>query len=103
MIVHSKGCILLSGNAALFLWPYLPKDCHDGKAGKKSSASFCKIIKMIFSFYQNDFLPSFSFWLFLYEVIFSSDTKTLCYRLKTNMTGSGTNVASKQKLQSAIY
>ena len=28
MIVHSKGCILLSGDAALFLWPYLPKDCH---------------------------------------------------------------------------
>lgn len=56
-----------------------------------------------FSFYQNDFLPSFSFWLFLYEVIFSSDTKTLCHRLKTNMTGSGTNVTSKQKLQSAIY
>lgn len=45
MIVHSKGCLLLSGDAALFLWPYLPKDCNDGKAEKNHQHHFAKSSK----------------------------------------------------------
>lgn len=45
MIVHSKGCILLSGDAALFLWPYLPKTAMTGKPEKNHQHHFAKSSK----------------------------------------------------------